>query len=140
MRFACQHDEPRKVVRVNLEISSRELSDVTIVSLRGRATIGGGESELLSSHIKKLLADGVRNLLLDLQELKQVDSSGVGIIVGTCVSLRRQGGDLKLLRPQGGVLKVLTVFRLLGVIESFEDEAQAVASFGARQNSATHGN
>lgn len=116
---------------MSLEIASRETSDVTILNLRGRATIGGGESELLSSHLKNLLDDGVRKLLLDLSELKQVDSSGVGIIVGTCVSLRRQGGDLKLLRPHDGVLKVLTVFRLLDVIETFEDEARAVASFRA---------
>ena len=123
-------------MRVSLEISSREVSDVTILNLRGRATIGGGESELLSSHLKKLLANGLRYLLLDLQELKQVDSSGVGIIVGTCVSLRRHGGDLKLLRPHDGVLKVLTVFRLLDVVESFEDEAQALASFRVRDDPA----
>lgn len=87
---------------------------------------------MLSSHLKKLVADGVRKLLLNLKELKQIDSSGVGIIVGTCVTLRRQGGDLKLLWPHDGVRKVLTVFRLLGVIDSFEDEAQAVASFEPR--------
>jgi anti-sigma B factor antagonist len=120
-----------KVVRMGLEISSQQASDVTILYLRGRATIGGGESELLSSHLRKLLASGVRKLVMDLKELIQVDSSGIGIIVGTCVSLRRQGGDLKLLCPRDKVLNVLTVFRLLDVIESFEDEAQAIASFRA---------
>jgi len=74
---------------------------------------------------------------LDLKELTQVDSSGVGIIVGTYVSLRRQGGDLKLLCPSDRVLRVLTVFHLLSIIESFEDEARAVASFRPADNSAT---
>jgi len=45
------------------------------------------------------------------------------------VSLKRIGGDLKLLRPRGRVLDVLTVFRLLDVIPSFEDEIQALESF-----------
>jgi anti-anti-sigma factor len=58
-----------------------------------------------------------------------VDSSGVGVIVAAYVSLKRQRGDLKLLCPCGRVLEVLTVFRLLDTIASFEDEAQALASF-----------
>jgi len=114
---------------LGLEISTQETTDVTIVHLLGRATIGGGESELLSNYLKKLLASGARKLLLNLRGLTQVDSSGVGIIVGTYVSVRRQGGDLKLLCPSDRVRKVLTVFHLLDIIESFEDEAQAVASF-----------
>lgn len=91
--------------------------------------MGGGESELLNSRLKKLVADGVHKLLLNLKELTHIDSSGVGIIVGACVTVRREGGNLKLLCPHDGVRKVLTVFRLLDVIECFEDEAQAVASF-----------
>ena len=122
---------------MGLEISTRETSDVVILHLRGRATTGGGESELFGSYLKKLVANGTRKLLLNLKELTHVDSSGVGIIVGTYVSLRRQGGDLKLLCPSDRVLKVLTVFHLLDVIESFEDEAQAVASFRPADNSSS---
>jgi len=117
---------------MGLEISTRESGDVTILDLRGRSTIDGGESELLSSHLGKLLANDVRKLLLNLVDLIQVDSSGVSVIIHTCVSLRRKSGDLKLLRPCGRVLEVLTVLRLLEVIESFEDETQALASFRPR--------
>jgi anti-anti-sigma factor len=122
---------------VGLEISTREAGDVMILDLRGRATIDGGESELLSSHLKKLVANGVCKLLLNLADLTQVDSSGVSIIVGTYISVKRQGGDLKLLCPRGRVLEVLTVFRLLKIIVNFEDEAQALASFRPRGCSAT---
>ena len=114
---------------MSLQISIRESGDVTILDLQGRSTIDGGESELLNSRLKELVANGVRKLLLNLVNLTQVDSSGVGIIVGTYVSLKRQGGDLKLLCPCGRVLEVLTVFRLLDTIPSFEEEAQALASF-----------
>jgi anti-anti-sigma factor len=122
---------------VGLEISIRKSGDVTILDLLGRSTIDGGESELLSKHLQKLLANGVHKLLLNLADLTQVDSSGVGIIVEAYVSLLRQGGELKLLRPRGRVLEVLTVFRLLAAIPSFEDEAQALASFRPRGYSAT---
>lgn len=114
---------------MGLQVSIRKSGDVTILDVRGRSTVDSGESELLGSHLQELVADGVRKLLLNLAELIQVDSSGISIIVETCLSLRRQGGDLRLLCPRGRVLEVFKVLRLLEAIPSFEDEAQAVASF-----------
>ena len=121
---------------MGLEISIRKSDDVTIVDLRGSSTLNDGESELLSSHLKKLLASGMHRLLLNLRELTYVDSSGIGILVATYASLRRQGGDLKLLSPTERVRKVLTLFRLQNIIPSFEDEAQAVATFQPPSDSA----
>jgi anti-anti-sigma factor len=114
---------------VSLHISIRESGDVTILDLRGRSTISGGESELLSSRLQKLVASGARKLLLNLGDLTHVDSSGVSIIVRTYVSLNSRGGDLRLLRPGGHVLEVLRVLHLLEIIPNFEDETQALASF-----------
>jgi len=122
---------------VGLQISIRESGDITILDLRGRSTIDGGESEVLSKHLQKLVANGVRKVLLNLIELTQVDSSGVSIIVRTYVSLKRQGGDMRLLRPGGRVLDVFRVLRLLDTIPTFDDEAQALASFQPRGYSAT---
>jgi anti-anti-sigma factor len=122
---------------VGLQISMREQGDVSILDLRGRSTIDDGESELLGGYLKKLVDNGAHKLLLNLADLTKIDSSGIGIIVETCVSLRRRGGDLKLLCAGGRVLEVLTVFRLLEVISSYENEAQALASFESRGNFAT---
>ena len=113
---------------MGLQISIRESGDVTILDLRGRATIGA-DTELLSRHLQELVSNGVRKLLLNLADLTQVDSSAVSTIVGLCVALRRQGGDLKLLRPCGRVLMLLKVIHLLDIIPSFDDESQALASF-----------
>jgi anti-sigma B factor antagonist len=124
--------DPDKWCVVGLQISIRESDDVTILDLRGRSTIDADESELLDSHLQKLVANGARKLLLNLTDLTQVDSSGLSVIVETCVSLRRQGGDLKVLRPSGLVLEVFRVLRLLESISSFEDEGQALASFQSR--------
>jgi len=113
---------------VDLQISIRESGDVTILDLQGRATIGA-HSDLLNSHLQELIANGARKLLLNLADLTQLDSSGISAITGTFVSLGRQGGSLKLLRPCGRVRAVLRVVRLPDIIPTFEDEAQALASF-----------
>ena len=122
---------------MGLQISIRKYDDVTILDLRGRSTIDGGESELLSSHLQELVANSVRKVLLNMANLTQVDSSGVGVIIETYVSLKRQAGDLKLLRPCGRVLEVLNVFHLLDTIPSFEDETRALDTFRPLSYSAT---
>jgi anti-anti-sigma factor len=121
---------------MSLHISIREFGNVTILDLRGKATISS-ESELLSGHLQKLVAKGASKLLLNIADLSQIDSSGVSVIVQTHASLKRHGGGLKLLRPGGRVLQVLTVIHLLDIIPSFDDEAQALASFGPRSYSAS---
>jgi anti-sigma B factor antagonist len=116
---------------VGLQISIRESAGVTIVDLKGKATIGD-DNDLLSSNLRKLVASGARNLLLNLVDLTQVDSSSIGSIAATFVSLRRQGGSLKLLRPRGRVQAALGATRLLDHIPTFEDETQAMVSFRPR--------
>ncbi len=113
---------------MGLQISIRTSGDVTILDLRGRSTIDG-ESELLDNRLRKLIANGVRRVLLNLTDLTQVDSSGVGVIIDTYVSLKDQGGDLKLLCPRGRVREVLRVLRLLEIIPYFENETKALVSF-----------
>ena len=120
---------------MGLHISIRESCGVTILDLRGKSTFGGS-SEILNRRLKKLVASGVRKLLLNITDLKQVDSSGVRVIVDAYVSLRDMGGELKLLRPGGSVLEVFRVLHLLEMIPSFDDEAQALASFRTRSYAA----
>jgi anti-anti-sigma factor len=87
--------------------------------------------------LKELVAHGVRKLLLNMADVNQVDSYGLRVISGTSASLQDQGGSLKFLRPNGRVLTVLQVTHVLGIIPSFDDETQALASFRARGYSAT---
>ena len=121
---------------MGLQISLRQSGEVTIMDLRGRATIDAGESEQLSVRLMELVAKGTRKLLLNLSELNQVDSSGIRVIVSGYVSLRDRDGALKLLNPWGKVLDVLQALHLLKVIPSFEDEGEGVASFGTQGFSA----
>jgi anti-anti-sigma factor len=121
---------------MGLQVSIRESGDVTILDLRGRATIGV-DSDLLNNHLNKLIASGVLKVLLNLADVSQLDSSGISAIVRTYVSLRAKNGNLKLLCPCGHVLEVLRTLHLLEVIPSFEDEIEALASFRPQSYFAT---
>ena len=120
---------------MGLQYSIREAGDVTILDLQGRVTIGV-DSDLLNVPLKKLVAQGVRKLLLNLEDVTQLDSMGISAVVATYVSLSRQGGSLKLLCPRGRVQDVLRVIRVAEFIPTFEGETQALASFRPQGNAA----
>jgi anti-sigma B factor antagonist len=111
-----------------LEITVREFGDITILELVGRATIGVG-NDTLNARLRQVVEGGAKKILLNLQGLVQVDSSGISSIVRTLVTLERSGGALRLLNVSGRVRDVLTVTRLLAAIPHFDDEAKALASF-----------
>jgi anti-sigma B factor antagonist len=118
-----------------LEISIRQADDVTVLDLQGRATIGVN-TDLLDRRLRELIAGGVRKLLVNLAGLTMMDSSGIAAIAGSYVSLVREGGSLKLLRPSDRVREVLHVMRLLNCIPTFEDDGEALASFRVASQSA----
>ena len=115
---------------MGLEISIREDGDVTILDLKGRATIGLG-NDLLNAKMRQVVEGGSKKLLINLAELTQIDSSGISSLVRTFVTLERNQGALKFLSPAGRVREVLAVTRLLAAIPTFDDEAAALASFKA---------
>ena len=121
---------------MSLQISIREVGGVTVVDLCGKATIDG-ESEILSRRLKKLVAGGAHKVLLNLADLTQMDSSGIGVVIDTVVSLNKRGGALKLLHPRGRVLEVLRVLRLTEIVPCFENESEALASFHPHGQAAT---
>jgi anti-sigma B factor antagonist len=113
---------------MGLQLFVRHAADVAIVDLTGRAMMGP-DNDFLDSQLRRLSEDGTNKILVNLTDVTQLDSSGIGSIVRAFASLKRRGASLKLLRPRGNVRLVLETVHLLDVIPSIEDEAQAIASF-----------
>ena len=116
----------------SVHISIRESGDVAILDLRGRWSIAVAEEELLKTHLRQLVADGMRKFLLNLAGLTQIDSSGVSSILKAHHFLIGLGCDLKLLRPSGHALEVFRVLHLLEMVPSFENENLALRSFTSK--------
>jgi anti-anti-sigma factor len=76
-----------------------------------------------------LAKKGQRKILLNLNAVKYIDSSGLGELVRNYTSLRRQGGELKLLSPPPTVLEALRITHLDRILDIKEDEQLAVQSF-----------
>jgi anti-sigma B factor antagonist len=118
-----------------LEYKIRQAGDVTILDLAGRISVGEalafgpGSGTVLGDVIRELANKGHEKILLNLRDVKYIDSSGMGDVVRSFTSLRRQGGDLKLFGPTLPVLEVLRITNLHKVLEIKDDEASAIQSF-----------
>jgi anti-sigma B factor antagonist len=111
-----------------MEIAERTVSDVTVLDLKGKMTLGEGD-ELLKDKINSLLAAGKRKLVLNLEGVPYIDSAGLGEIVRTYTTVSRQGGSLKLLNLTKRIEDLLSITKLLTVFDTFDTEAEAVKSF-----------
>ena len=113
-----------------MQISQRTVGDVTIVDLNGKMTLGEGD-ELLRDKVNSLIQQGLRKIILNLSEVPYIDSAGLGEIVRTYTTVSRQGGSLKLLNLTKRIQDLLAITKLLTVFETFENEQDAIKSFGA---------
>jgi anti-sigma B factor antagonist len=114
-----------------MQLEERQAGDVTIVKVTGDITLNKGGDVLLKDKIQSLLQQNKKKLLLDLGGVSYVDSAGLGQLVQVYATTRNHGGALKLLNLTKRLKDLLVVSKLLTVFESHENEAEALASFGA---------
>jgi anti-sigma B factor antagonist len=110
-----------------MKITERRVGDVTILELHGRLVMD--EDTSCTELIDDLVRQGRIRLILDLRDVSYIDSAGVGALIAKFVSLRRRGGDLRLVSLSDRVRRVITIARLLDVFDTFESEDLAVRSF-----------
>lgn len=112
-----------------LSIVSREQQGVTVLDLSGRI-VAGDECDSLRSKIKELLASSSPRVLLNLADVSRVDSTGIGMLVEGVILAAKSGGELKLENLPRLIYNTLYTHRLLQAFEIFDNEEQALASFG----------
>lgn len=113
---------------MSFKIETREVGDVTIIDLHGKMTIGAGDVQF-REEVKKLLDEGKKKLILDLEHLKYMDSSGVGELVSTYTTVTNRGCQLKLAHLSGKILDLLQITQLLQVFDTFTNLDEALEDF-----------
>jgi anti-sigma B factor antagonist len=111
-----------------LEIRQRLREGIDILELKGRLT-AGPEAGALREQVSTLSAAGTRNLVLDMRGVDYIDSTGLGALVMCATSLRKNGGNIKLLDLNRRNIELLVMTKLATVFEIFTDEQDAVNSF-----------
>jgi len=111
-----------------LQGTTREVNDIIIVDFSGKITLGEG-SALLRRTIKDMIDRGHKKLLINLEDVDYIDSSGIGELVSAYTTVRNSEGELKLLTLTKRVHDLLQITRLFTVFDVQSDEEKALLSF-----------
>jgi len=112
-----------------LNIKQNLNGDVMVLNLSGKI-MGGPDHDKFQSEIKKLIADGQVDVLLNMTKVSWVNSTGLGILVSAFHTLKKNGGQLKICEVSDRIDNILNVTQLKLVFETFETEEDGLASFG----------
>jgi anti-sigma B factor antagonist len=113
---------------INLYINQRRVGDVTILDLKGRVRIIGGTLALHKA-IRCLVEEGKTQILLNLSQVTHIDSSGLGELVASHITVNNKGGAIKLSHLTERLRDLMTITKLLTVFNVYDEESEAVRSF-----------
>ncbi len=111
-----------------MDIRERVVNGISVLDISGKISLGEGDLQI-KDRIKDLLADGQRRILLNLADVSYMDSAGLGSLISSYATVKREGGNLKLVNLTKRVKDLLVITKLITVFDTFEDEASAVGSF-----------
>jgi len=113
---------------VAMKMTDREVDGAFVLALDGRIVLGE-ESQALRVKLKSLIAEGKKKIVLNVDNIRYIDSAGLGILVAAHVSAKTQGASLKLSNLGSRFREVLQITKLLTVFDVYNTEAAAIASF-----------
>ena len=111
-----------------MRVNVRQREGVTILDLKGKITIGVGDVALREA-IHQALDAGASKILVNLQDVSTIDSSGVGELVSAYTTVTNRSGKLKLVSLPPKVADILQITQLITVFDVFDDEEEALRNF-----------
>ena len=112
-----------------MNIDQKVTGDVMVVKINGDITLNQGGDVLLKDKIQSLLQQGHKKLVLDLGGVSYVDSAGLGQLVQIHSTTKSNGGSLRMANVTKKLKDLLVVTKLVTVFDSYDSEAEALASF-----------
>lgn len=106
----------------------RQVGEISVIDFSGKITLGEG-SAALRRMVKDLIDNGQAKIILNLEDVDYIDSSGIGELVVAHSAVENAKGELKLLNLTRRVRDIVQITRLFTIFDVQTDEAAALRSF-----------
>jgi anti-sigma B factor antagonist len=113
---------------VDLKITQREVGSAAILDLNGKLT-GGPDADTFRDVFKSLLEQDRKNIVVNLEKVSWINSTGLGILIHSYNTVRSAGGDMVVMHASERIESILYVTKLNLLFKSFDSEEEAVRSF-----------
>ena len=111
-----------------MKIPARHNLGVTILEPKGKITIGVGDVALREA-VHEAVEAGAVKILINLEDVTTIDSSGIGELVAAYTTVTNRGGNLRLMKLPPKVQDILQITQLVTVFDVFDSEDEAIESF-----------
>ena len=101
---------------------------MVVLDISGKL-MGGSDADIFRDKIHSLIEAGQKKVIVNLADVRWVNSTGVGILITGYTTLRKNKGDLKLMHVSNKIRSLLYVTKLNLIFECFDDEDEAINSF-----------
>ena len=113
-----------------MDFNSTKQDTTCIFTLTGNL-VGENDGMPLADAFNEEMEDGASNFIIDLSELKHINSSGLGVFITLLTKVRKKGGELVLVNPSDFIKNLLLITKLNSIFQTFATIEEAKASFSA---------
>ena len=111
-----------------MKIKTTEQYDAVIIELKGNV-MGGPDAIELNDLLHKLIEENKKNVVIDLSDVKFMNSSGLGMLISGFTTMKNGGGNLKLANATDKINSLLVITKLVTIFENYDSVDEAVKSY-----------
>lgn len=112
-----------------MKIKTIEKYGAVVIELKGNV-MGGNEAAEFSDELRKLLEENKKHIVIDLADVKFMNSSGLGMLISGYTTVKNGGGEFKIANATEKINSLLVMTKLITIFENYDSVDQAVNSFG----------
>jgi anti-sigma B factor antagonist len=110
-----------------MEVTRREIGDVVVFDVVGEIDLYNAPT--IKEMVRQEIEKGKVNIVVNLDKVSYIDSSGIGVLISSLSNLKKVGGGLKLANVYASVRKVFELTKLTGFFDIYDSVENAVSSF-----------
>lgn len=114
---------------MSMQTKERPVPNGVILDITGDLTYANREQ--FKSSVEHVRQRGCRNLVLNMTEVRFVDSSGLGLLALVAQNFKLTQGRVSMLKPQNYVREIMTLANIPKLIPIYDNESDALASYQA---------
>ncbi len=104
----------------------KEIKDNTLILRLSGDLIGEDNGASLLEIVSNAIQDKVFNCIIDISNLRYINSSGIGVLITILTKFRNKGGEVYLMKPSENVQKLLVITKLNAIFQIVQSEAEVL--------------
>lgn len=111
-----------------MKTKTHEKYGAVVIELKGNV-MGGEDTKEFNELLHKFIEEDKKNIIVDLHDVKFMNSSGLGMLIGGLTTMKKVNGNLKLARVTDKIESLLVITKLITIFEFYKDVDEAVKSY-----------